>query len=389
MLTVTSNSDDLHRPPARLRQPTEDQPARSAWRDNAAWTDYRLDAETPAERGMGCTRLVAALVAFGFLVLALISLFAVTLAGTITDRAAIKRAVDAEALTDEVAPGLLTQIDLQQAGPAELVQVDEAVLEAAVRELVSPQWVQAQADRAVDAVFDYLQTGDPIQAEAEIDMRSLLTRLRSGEGQAIVRAGLEALPPCAEPIPTVAAGEGPVILDCRPTSVPIDELTQQVHQAAAERADEALDAGGVLHVPLVDDRSLTPAQRQDLEQIRRLYRLARHRALLLWLAPAGALALIALLAVRSLRDVGRWWGLPLTVAGVIGLVGALLVLGWTWFAEDPLPASLIPAAGMAGFVEHFVVTLTRLWLQQVAIQAAVLLGVGIVMLAVGKYLGNE
>lgn len=337
--------------------------------------------------GLGCARLLALLLALMFVVLALLALFGATLAVTITDREAVKQAVDAETLAQEVAPALLARIDLQRAGAAELAQIDVAPLQAAARQLVSPLWVQAQADHVVDAVFGYLETGDPAAAEVTIDMRPLLTQLRGDEGRAIVRTGLEALPPCAEPNPTSAPGDGPVILDCRPTGVPTELLVQQVHAVVAQRADAALAAGGVLHVPLVDARTLTPVQRQDLQQIRRLYLLARYRARLLWLAPASALLLIALLTVRSRSELGRWWGWPLVAAGGMGLAAALLVLGWTWFAEHPLPARVLPAGGMAGFVEHFLVTLSRVWLQKAAVQAVVLLGLGMVLLGVGKMSG--
>jgi hypothetical protein len=393
MVRVTFYTGAPDHVPDRPRQALASEPAGSAWRDDThARAGIRSEARTPTagQPGVGCTQFIATLVAVGFVALALLALFGANLAATITDRQAVKQALDAEALATEVMPALLTEIDWQRAGPAELLQIDPAAVEAAAGQLVSPEWMKAQAQRAVDAVFDYLESGDPAAAEVVIDMRPLLVRLRSQEGQAIVRAGLEALPPCPEPNPTSeAGGQSRLVFDCRPAGVPIEEVVRQVHQDVVTGVDEALAAGGMLHVPLVDPESLTPAQQADLQQIRRLYRLARYRAELLWLAPVGALALIALLVVRSLGDLGRWWGWPLTVAGGLALAAALLVLGWTWFSQSPLPASWVPPAGLGRFSQHLLTSLTRAWLRQVAIQAAVLLGLGMVLLGVGSIRRDE
>lgn len=362
------------------------------WGEAEEWR-FPEETQETGRRRVGCTQILAGMTAVGFVITAMFALFTVNFIHTITDRAAIKQMLDAETLVVEVVPALLAEGEGEPAGMTEMVKADPLVLQTAVRELLPPGWVKAQADATVDAVFDFLETGDPTDAEVAVDVRPVLIRLRSAPGYQAVLAGLRVLPACPEPDPTFdVAGDALEIKDCLPPNAPVAEVARRIHQDVVVAIDESAvlkGEGGVVRVPLLDEETLTPGRREQLERVRRFYWLGRQRAGLLWLIPVGCLSLIVLLAVRSLKRLGYWWGWPLAITGGIGLILALLMPALASSALSSAADATPLAASLSRVAHHFLDALTRLWLRQVAFQAAAMLGFGIALIVLGYTRGTN
>ncbi|RMF44884.1 MAG: hypothetical protein D6755_08710, partial [Anaerolineae bacterium] len=98
-----------------------------------------------------------------------------------------------------------------------------------------------------------------------------------------------------------------------------------------------------------------------------------------WLLAIGLLWLIAALCVRSFQDLGRWWGIPLALSGVLGftLTITLPAMGQGWFSYF---TALLPRALAEEIVALLDATL-RLMLRPMWWQSALLFLGGLLLFA--------
>ncbi|MFQ5858651.1 MAG: hypothetical protein ACE5LU_23875 [Anaerolineae bacterium] len=351
--------------------------------------DSRYQAED--QRGtyvLGCSQVLAGLMVPVFVMTAVLALFSVNLAQVLTDREAIKQMLDAETLmVNVVSLGIL-----DQAGAEESIALnpDSAIVKAAISELFPPGWIVTQRDAVIDAVFDFLETGDPAATRFEIDVRPVLDRLRGEPGRRAVLVGLQLLPTCAEPRPDVDLEADPFnIGNCLPPNVAVSEIARRQHTAIVEIVDEDPDlreGTGPVPVSLLNEDTMTPETRESLQRLRQFFLLTQ-RAWLLWLIPIGCLLLMSLLGVRSFSGLGLWWGWSLLIAAVISLVlvaqiptvltAAVQSADININADDMLVESVTP------FIRYLLDTLIDLWLTRVSRQAGFMLIWGIILVAAG------
>ena len=100
-----------------------------------------------------------------------------------------------------------------------------------------------------------------------------------------------------------------------------------------------------------------------------------------WVVPVALLLLVLLLAVRTLKDLGRWWGWPLLVGGVFVLLPAL---AYRWlitslFAAGPLSETpdLVKAEAVRAITR-----LASYVFQPMLIQAIVIMVIGLILVIV-------
>lgn len=341
-------------------------------------------------------QFLAGIVAIFFVITAVLALFLTNLFTVIANRELIKESLsNLDSLVVENVPTFVAQTLEQQARERGLapINLDEALLQQSMATLLPPGWIEAQADTAVDTVYDMLETGNLDNAELEIDTSPLLDRFRGEPGQAVVRNIVASLPVCTQPInPADLLGPTVTIPDCLPPGVPTEQVSQQVHA----RLVQALDSNpqlssefGVVRIPLFSPEQ--QAQNEELVQARaQLLRLQRTFAFMqqwgwiLWLLPFSCLLLITLLAVRSGSEWGLWWGWPMVGTAVLVLFVSLIFPAITTFLLRQLPTD--PTA-LVGSVQQMgvrlVTAVTDTWLNRVNIQAAVMFGAGLLFLLLG------
>lgn len=343
-----------------------------------------------------CSRMAAVLVAIVFVATAVLALFIVNLAHVVTDREVVKEAmanvdvVVVDAVSVLVAEAMAEQAR-QQGVPA---VVDQAVLREAMTELIPPGWVEAQTDSAVDAVFGFLETGNPEAVQVEVNVRPLLTRLRGQAGQRAMLVVLQGLPVCNQPIPFDLESGNLEIPGCVPPGLDTVEAATFAHAVLVEALDQnprLTQEIDVVRVPLFDAEQMTPAQRQRLQRLHRFFVWGQRWAWLLWLLPLACLLLILVLAVRSVAVWGHWWGWPLLATAVSAYTLTLVVPAVFGALVRRFMMSAVqantPSLPVAPLVNNLLNSLTGAWLTRIYVQAGLMLAAGLSLIVVGFVAG--
>jgi hypothetical protein len=338
----------------------------------------------------GCQQGLAVLAAIGLVVTGVLALFVVNLAQIVTDREVIKGAVDVEQILRQGGPEMiLNGFQVPEEVEAFIPEsVDFTAVQSAFDEVIPPDWLNQQGDEAIDTVYDFLETGQTSQGSTtKVDLRPVLQRLRAEPGRQLIEATLESLPPCADP--QVAFDFTTLDLpDCRPTQVPVAQVTDLIHTAVVQTLEanaQLIEENAIITLPLFNPESLTPQQWQNLQRAHQLFVLAQDWAWLLWLPPLFCLLFILILTVRSMGELGYWWGWPLLITGGLSLfIAALLPAVFLAQIRLALPNTLgAMQPGTDRIVQELADRLVTLWLDQVYLQAGLLLGVGVVLVGIG------
>ena len=338
----------------------------------------------------GCRQFLGVMVAVGLVLTAVLAILFANLANIITNREIVKQAVDFEQVLQEIGPELVVN-GFQVPTEVEVFipeNVDSTAVQNAMADLVPPDWLNQQANGAVDNIYDFLETGQVNQASnAEIDLRPIAQRLRAEPGRHLIETTLTSLPACPDPQPTLDINNLN-IPNCRPTQIPVGQVTDVVHTAVIQLIDantQLIEENAVIRVPLLTPESLSPQQWQDLQRAQRLYALADNWAWLLWLPPLFCLLLLLLLMVRSMGDWGHWWGWPLLVTGVFSLFAAAvlpaIVLAQVRLSLPNSFGPLQPAINQ--IAQELSAHLVNVWLDRVYLQAGLVLGVGVILVGIG------
>ncbi|MCB8944689.1 MAG: hypothetical protein H6658_13150 [Ardenticatenaceae bacterium] len=337
----------------------------------------------------GCRQFLGVLVAMGLVITAVLALLLVNLAQVITNRDIMKQALNLEQLFQEVGPELILNGLQVPDEVASLIPegVDVTAVQTAMADLIPPDWLNQQAEGAVDDVYDFLETGAVNQTgNTEVDLRPIVQRLRTEPGRNLIATTLNSLPPCPDPQPTLDLANLN-IPNCLPTQVPVEQVTDVVHTAVIQTLDAnapLIEANAIIHVPLLTPQTLTPQQWQDLQRAQRLFTLADEWAWLLWLPPLFCL-LVLLLIGRSVGEWGHWWGWPLLLTGVVSLFMAAVlpavVLAQVRLALPNTFGTLQPTVNQ--IAQDLATQVVDIWLQRVYLQAGLTLGGGVILLGIG------
>ncbi len=350
----------------------------------------------------GCLKFLAGIVAVLFAITAVLALFLTNFFAVAADRELIKESLsNLDNLVVEAVPAIVAQTLEEQARQRGLapINLDEAILQESMETLLPPGWIEAQADTAVDTVYDMLESGNLDNAELEIDTTQLLDRFRGQPGLEIVGNIVNSLPPCTQPVnPAELLGPNVTIPACLPPELTADQVTQEVHS----RLVQALDSNpqlssefGVVRVPLFSpEQQAQNAElvqtREQLMRLQRAFSLAQDWGWLLWLLPAGCLLLIALLAVRSWSELGNWWGWPLlgTAVFVLLLTFIFPTIIRSLLRQAP-PDYSLTAVTVRQTGLRLVTAVTDAWQNRVNVQAAVMFVLGLLFVMWGFLTGKR
>lgn len=350
----------------------------------------------------GCLRFLAGAMALLFVVTAVLALFLTNLFAVVADREIFKESLaNVDQLVVEAVPAYVAQTLEEQARERGLapIDLDEALLQQSMETLLPPGWIEAQTDTAVDTVYDLLEGGDLDNAELEIDTTPLLDRFRGQPGLDVVGNIVNSLPACTQPInPAELLGPNVAIPACLPPGIPTDQVTQEVHTRLVQAMNsnpQLTNEFGVVHIPLfppeqqAQNEQLVQA-REQLLRLQRTFTFAQDWGWVLWLLPVGCLLLIVLLAVRSLSDLGHWWGWPMVGTAVLTLFIAILFPAITTFLLRQTPVD--PAAVTLTLREtavRLVTAVTDTWLSRVYLQAVIMLAAGVLFVLLGFVTGRR
>jgi hypothetical protein len=125
-------------------------------------------------------------------------MLAFTLGQVVTNRELIKEALNADQLLMNAVEVAARETLENQPAISNLPPLirDSGPLQAALDNFLPPGWASEQSDQVVDAVFDYLETGDESALVLTVELAPLLQSLRGDPGREVVLAVLQGLPPC-------------------------------------------------------------------------------------------------------------------------------------------------------------------------------------------------
>ncbi|KAA3659144.1 MAG: hypothetical protein DWQ04_23160 [Chloroflexi bacterium] len=348
----------------------------------------------------GCLQILAGIVAVFFILTAAVAVIVWPLLGIVTDREAMLEALSGlDEVITAAAPRVIANAMAVQAAQSGLegVEIDESMLTGVVDELLPPGWVDAQAETAVNTLYDVLETGNLDDASVTVDTSPVIEQLKGPAGKRLVATVVQGIPACAEPLDLneLLNGGSITIPSCLPPEISRELVVQEAHAQFVEALDEnpQLTArAGVIQVPLSEvigtDTPEAEAARQQITQVRRLFLLAQRWGWVLWLLPVMSLLLIAVLAVRSVSELGHWWGWPLGVTAVLVFFLTLILPGFAALIAETI---IIPtqidalASSMRELARSVVSSVTEMWRSRVYLQAGAMLGVGLLLIAIGFF----
>jgi hypothetical protein len=190
-------------------------------------------------------------------------------------------------------------------------------------EIFPDEWIMVQIEEGFATSMEWLQTDDPAP-KIYLDFKPVKQGLLAGGSKAIAEILMNSWPSCSREQELVMRralhSDAPLNFEfCKPGEDLHIELVDQLDFALQEHVRN------IKSEILIFDAIGDSIYRDDLSNTKTgLLRLS------LWLrrlrlSPLPILGLIMALVIRSFYDLGRWWGIPLLVGSLLGL---LLIAVW-------------------------------------------------------------
>ncbi len=172
--------------------------------------------------------------------------------------------------------------------------------------IIPPEELEYISESTLDEIFNYLNGNSDT---ASIPLMQFKKRLTSKEGTDAVMALIKAQPDCtASDLLKIAQGR---IAICHPPDIIMPALEPLINMQLQTAAST------LPNQKVLIEKKQTQENILEMQALRALMRLSP-------LIPITLLLLITLLAVRDLLSWLRWWGIPLLIAGIIGVLISLI-----------------------------------------------------------------
>jgi hypothetical protein len=253
--------------------------------------------------------------------------------------------------------------------------------------VLTKEWLQTQVEDVIDQFFVFFESNEQ-DLGLTISLVDLKTSLTGQKGVALVREIIESLPACGEAqldefeIMLGSSSDEVDMISCRPPDEILENyyplMTAKLDQVVTDLPDDAKLGGGPSDSRTAQTHDADHPQVEPIVIARRVVSYLRLSPLL----PIVFLTLIAVFAVRSLKDLLRWWGIPLAATGLGALVLSLLstpLFDWllATFVEGRIPGYFSAEVVDLGFdIARYSLGTLR---TSLAIQSGVVALVGITM----------
>ncbi|MEA1979185.1 MAG: hypothetical protein U9N80_14950 [Chloroflexota bacterium] len=189
--------------------------------------------------------------------------------------------------------------------------------------LVPPEWVDAQLDNVIHSFFTWIESEQP-EPRIAVDLIPLKEGLLKGGLRRTIDTLIDSWPSCTTDEIEIMREEL-----MRTGEIPI-EVCEPPEPYRSQVLDFAVDELGNLireqpnKIPLIDSLDASPA---EVTEFKENFQFLRSVMMWGWFLPASLLGVVMILVIRSMRDIGKWWGIPLLLGGllsiaVLGVVGA-------------------------------------------------------------------
>ncbi|MBN2548166.1 MAG: hypothetical protein JXB15_03340 [Anaerolineales bacterium] len=252
-------------------------------------------------------------------------------------------------------------------------------------EVLTDEMVSAWITSFVDAFFAWLESSDAAP-QISLDMRSFRERVNSEHGIQAIQIAYGELEPCTvdqitdfEKRLEDAPANMQVLYNLCEFPDPWHEDQFKDYLATLSKTANQIPDDLDVIAELAHAGSDPTAALQSFRQIYHQLRTGLGYA---WLVPLILLLLILALAVRSMRSLGSWWGIPLLIGGLLTIVLALLHPS---LLSSPLVVgaiSIIPEL-VRSDLQRLMLRLAGTVFQPVLIQGMVVALLGVILLAAG------
>jgi len=192
----------------------------------------------------------------------------------------------------------------------------EAEREEILATLMPAEWIDAQLDKIIHAFFTWIDSEQPAPRLA-VDLTPLKGDLLKGGMRRTLDTVIDSWPSCTTDEIEIMnqellrTGVMPIEV-CEP---PEPYRTQVLDFAVAELGSLIRELPDKLQ--LIDSLEAPPT---EVSEFKGQLQFLRSVMTWGWFFPASMLGVIMVLIIRSMRDIGRWWGIPLLIGGLLSIV---------------------------------------------------------------------
>jgi hypothetical protein len=249
-------------------------------------------------------------------------------------------------------------------------------------------WIKNQIAQVFNALNEWIDSDEPLP-KLVLDIRPFKDRLMRGGAEEILETIVDSWPSCTpdqnEQLREAFQGSEEVpILRCEPA----EPYRERLMGLATEMMMEALR-----EIPpefAIGGEEIDPREAVDMLAMKEWIRFVRSLSRAIWLVPVAFLGLIMAFAIRSWSELGRWWGIPLLLSGVI-VFGYVLLTPIA--REQMLPRLLADiryeSPAVYGMGRMVVGALVDVILGLLLFHALLIGGIGLIILVVGWLIGRR
>lgn len=303
----------------------------------------------------GCLKQI-----FRIIAIILAVLFVITLPFTVTSQSASQMIFSPKAVTNLVSSSLLGsgllerymldavfQGDLAPGGEAAegafteaLQYLSPAERQTMIQQIVPDGWVEDQITTSVESIFRWIDNESQTPA-IKLDLVPIKDRLIDGGIEDIADTVVDSWPSCSPEqinmMRKAAVQGGDLEFDiCEP---PEPFRTRAVEIVSITFYEWVRESPSSIEFQEESEESI-----EEIMALKEQVRFLRAIMSFGWFLPVALLGLIMALSIRSLRNLGSWWGIPMILGGFLTVFAALIVSG-NWQGVFAQNAPLLRESG--------------------------------------------
>lgn len=252
--------------------------------------------------------------------------------------------------------------------------------------LMPPEWVDAQLDNVIRSFFTWIDS-EQSEPRIAIDLVPLKEGLLKGGLRRIIDTLIDSWPSCTTDEIEIMSqelmrtGEIPIEI-CEP---PEPYRSQVLDYAVAQLG--SLIRGQPDKLAILDSLD-TP--RSEVIELKEQLQFMRAVMMWSWFLPASLLGVIMILIIRSMREIGQWWGIPLLIGGLL----SLMVIGIVSAGRGDLIRDMLADFASVGtlFYRAFEIVLLGILVAVIRLaffHALLITGAGLSLWLVTRYLSKR